>query len=77
MNSKKLAEAVWEMESNLEIIIDLNVPEIESVRTELNTAKSLLCVLANIVAGMPVDQAFGRADDWNGWPDISTAIAAK
>ena len=81
MDSKKLAIAVRDMGATVGDIIEAgelsNIPEIAAVSDDLRDVKFLLSVLAHIVDGKTVAQAFGAPGDWGYGTPIGDALASR
>jgi len=77
MDSKKLAAVIREMKTIVDVVVDADVPEIETVRDDLRDVKDLLGVLALIVAGTPIYRAFGSPGDWGYETAIGKALASR
>lgn len=79
MNSEKLAAAVRDMSETVDTIIEAGagVPEIEAVSDDLRDVRFLLKVLAHIVDGKTVAQAFGAPGDWGYGTPIGDALAER
>ena len=73
MNSAKLAAAVRDIkETCKEILYDADIDN-----QEVTDGIFLLSVLANIVDGKPIAQAFGSPGDWGYNTPIGKALAEK
>lgn len=79
MDAKKLAAAVRDMGEKVDEIIDAgeSVPEIDAISDDLRDVKFLLKVLAHIVDGKTVAQAFGAPGDWGYGTPIGDALAGR
>jgi hypothetical protein len=81
MDSKKLAVAVRNVKLEMiEMSIRLQDEDDfpgSNAETALRDATGLLGVLALIVAGTPIDRAFGSLGDWGYDTAISKALASK
>jgi len=75
MDSKKLADAVRNLKAKVDEITDEDVFESSSENYDaLNDAKDLLGVLAHIIDGKSVAQAFGSPGDWGYGTPIGDAL---
>ena len=76
MNIEKLKSAIRELKNKVGEIIDEgeNIPEIEALSDDLRDVKELLIVLAHVVDGKTIAQAFGSPGDWGHDTPIGKAL---
>lgn len=77
MDSKKLAAAVRRLREKVDGVIDDAIEPGSANYDDLKDARALMGVLAHIVDGKSVVQAFGAPGDWGYGTPIGDAIASK
>jgi Cys-tRNA synthase (O-phospho-L-seryl-tRNA:Cys-tRNA synthase) len=77
MNAAKLSKAIRSLRNEVGDYQDDHMTHDDPDYGNINDARGLLSVLANIVEGMPIERAFGSPGDWGHETEIGAAIADR
>ena len=77
MKSRRLSAAIRTLRSEVGDYQNERMVHDDPDYQNIEDARGLLSVLANIVDGMPIDRAFGSPGDWGYGTSIGNAIADK